>query len=274
VNQFSHPRRGLLGALLTCVMLASPASAGNPASAELLARTATQASNFLDQFSQVKCTEHVTQEKLAPNGKVEYKEEATFDYLVILTNASGEVTLDESRLEDKASAARRRKNIPLLVSNGFAMLFLVFHPYYQDSFEFSETGEEMRDGRRTLKIAFHHLRGTRTPMALSLRGREYPVDLDGTAWVDPETGTILHMEAAVDTSVQDLGMRALRSEVRFSPAVFRDGTAGQWLPLEAVVEVETPHQHWRNTHSFTDYKRFSVDTEQVVNDKDLEKKQR
>jgi hypothetical protein len=39
------------------------------------------------------------------------------------------------------------------------------------------------------------------------------------------------------------------------------------------VEVETPRQHWRNTHEFSNYKRFSVTTdEQVAKDKILEDK--
>jgi hypothetical protein len=48
--------------------------------------------------------------------------------------------------------------------------------------------------------------------------------------------------------------------------VFRDVKETYWFPADAQVEVETERQHWRNTHVFTDYKRFSVSTEeQVVN---------
>jgi hypothetical protein len=36
------------------------------------------------------------------------------------------------------------------------------------------------------------------------------------------------------------------------------------MPNEASIEVETKRQHWRNTHRFTDYKRFSVDTAEAV----------
>ena len=65
---------------------------------DLLARTNTQVTGFLDQFSDVKCTEQVEQEKIGKDGKVELKEESTYDYLVILTNPGGELSLDESRL--------------------------------------------------------------------------------------------------------------------------------------------------------------------------------
>src|SRR5271169_4375923 len=94
---------------------------------DLLNRAGDQTSAFLDQFSDVKCTEHVRQEKLGKDDKVELKEDSTYDYLVILTNAGGELTLSESRLAVH-EPKRDRRNTSMLLSNGFATLFLVFHP--------------------------------------------------------------------------------------------------------------------------------------------------
>ena len=34
----------------------------------------------------------------------------------------------------------------------------------------------------------------------------------------------------------------------------------QWLPSVATIEVQTPLQHWKNIHHFTDYKHFTVKT--------------
>ena len=99
---------------------------------DLLARTADQTSVFLDQFSDVKCTEQVRQEKLGKDDKVELKEDSTYDYLVILTNAGGELNLSESRIPVH-EAKRDRKNTSMLLSNGFATLFLVFHPLLRGS---------------------------------------------------------------------------------------------------------------------------------------------
>lgn len=109
---------------------------------DLLARTADQTSLFLDQFSDVKCTEQVRQEKLGKDEKVELKEDSTYDYLVILTNTGGELNLAESRLPIH-EAKRDRKNTSMLLSNGFATLFLVFHPYYSSAFTFNLAGEEV-----------------------------------------------------------------------------------------------------------------------------------
>ena len=43
--------------------------AGNPPPQALLDQTSKHVSDFLDQFSQVKCTEHVLQEKLSDSAE-------------------------------------------------------------------------------------------------------------------------------------------------------------------------------------------------------------
>jgi len=232
---------------------------------QLLDRTSQRVSEFVDQFSNVKCIEQVTQQKLRPDGKVELEQQSAFDYLVILTNAGGDVSLNESRLPVKeAKVERRRQPVSMLLSNGFATLFLVFHPSYVNNFEFTDAGSDSIDGHPARKLQFQHVHNTRSVAALALRGREYPLELSGTAWVDPGTGNILRIEAGIASTLEDIGMKTLQSSVRFSPVAFTKDQSPFWFPVEAIVEVETPKQHWRNTHRFSTYKQFSVTTEEHV----------
>ncbi|HZQ23949.1 MAG TPA: hypothetical protein VFA89_14250 [Terriglobales bacterium] len=253
-------------AFLALLALSIPPDSMAQQPADLLERTSDRVAKFLDQFSDVKCTEQVTQEKFKPDGKLALKEESTFDYLVILTNSNGELSLNESRLPVRQGKADKNKNISMLVSNGFATLFLVFHPYYFRSFEFSDAGPDTLDGRAVEKVVFHHVSGMRSPAALALRGREFPLELAGTAWIDAKTAQLERIEAGVNQGLEDIGMKSLHSEISFAPVAFRDAKENYWFPSIATVEVETPRQHWRNTHRFTDYKQFSVSTEEKVAD--------
>lgn len=230
----------------------------------LLERTAKQASSFLDLISEVNCTERVLQEKLTENGKVVEKEATTYDYLIILSTSDGDLNLVESRIAPGAAKQKEKVRAPLLISNGFSTLFLVFHPYYAASFQFTREGEESLNGHTLTKIHFQHIPGMRSPAALAVRGREYPLDLNGTAWVDAATGVIAKLTANIDSGMEDVGLRTLRSEVRFAPVSFHDSPEAFWLPAQTTVEVETRHQHWRNTHRFSDYKRFSVNTKEQI----------
>ena len=249
-----------------CFAGTTPASPEAQKLTDLLARTASQTAVFLDQFSDVKCTEQVRQEKLGKDDKVELKEDSTYDYLVILTNAGGELNLSESRIPVK-QAKRDRRNTSMLLSNGFATLFLIFHPYYAAAFKFTLAGEDSFAGRTLQMVAFQHITGMKSPAALALRGREYPLELSGTAWIDAETGSIAKLEAGIADTLQDVGLKSLDSEIDFAPVSFSDSKQVYWFPTQARVEVETTKQHWRNLHQFTSYKKFSVTTEEQVKTK-------
>jgi outer membrane lipoprotein-sorting protein len=263
----------LLPSLVALLLLAGTIAGAQTDSLEkVLDRTSQRVSEFLSEFSNVKCTEQVTQEKFKPNGKRELEQQSSYDYLVMLTNAGGDMSVNESRLPVKEAKVNRRQDISMLLSNGFATLFLVFHPYYINDFEFTDAGSETLDGHAARKIHFQHIPNTRSVAALALRGREYPLELSGTVWVDPQNGNILRIEAGIGSTLEDIGMKTLQSSVRFAPAAFskdkdKDKDKDQpvyWFPTEAVIEVETPKQHWRNTHRFLTYKQFSVATEEHV----------
>src|SRR5215471_6774744 len=267
---FAGDRAGGLGITLMLAILTSPQSHAQDKNLdELLSRTSQEVASFVEQFSEVKCTERVLQEKLGENNKVERKAESTFDYLVILTNTGGELGMDESRVavHEMALIKRKKEVAPLLVSNGFATLFLIFHPYYSGSFQFAAIGSEVIEGKQLAKIHFDHIPNTKSVAALAVRGREYPLELSGTAWIDPETGAIAKINAGVDRGIEDIGMKSMRSEVEYVPVRFGQQLSRYWFPQQARVEVETPRQHWRNTHTFFGYQKFSVSTEEQITNK-------
>lgn len=230
--------------------------------ASVIERASAQVSGYLNDLADVTCTEHVSQEKLAPNGKMEFHQESTFDYLVMMDGNQDEFTLNESRLPKQQSVSS--KNLPLLVTNGFSTLFLIFHPYYRDAFNFTPGIEAVENGQRVLPVHFVHIKGRRTPIALAVRGREYPLDLQGTAWIDPESGAITRIQAGLATPMDDIGLRALQVQVNYAPLKLTGADQVVQYPSSAYVEVETRKQHWRNIHLFTNYKRFGVSTEVAV----------
>ena len=252
----------LIASLVFAGVAARPVRAAGDPLEDLLRRTSDQVSSYLDRISEVSCSERVLQEKLGEKGKTVEKEESAFNYLIMLSSASGDVNLVESRLAEEDKPAKKLQR-PLLVSNGFSTLFLVFHPYYAAGFKFTDDGEDTLNGRKLAKVSFQHIPGTRTPAALAVGGREFPLDLAGTAWIDIETGTITRIVAGIGTAMEDVGLRTMQSDISYTPVTFHSPPDTYWLPSVATIEVETRHQHWRNTHRFSDYKRFSVNTKET-----------
>ncbi len=236
--------------------------AGTPAMGDLLARVGKSVEDFWQQFPAVTCSEMVTQAKLGIQGKILYRQDSVFDYLISMNFEGDDPVVDESRVLQKKTG--KSQNLPLLVSNGFPTLLLVFHPYYQGSFEFSMMEGEVVEGKSMLRVHFQHVQGTRSTSALRLRGRDYPIDLQGTAWIEPDSMAIVRITATLLSPMEDVGLRVLESDVRYQPFQFAAVPKPYWLPVTATVDVQTVRQHWHNTHRFTDYKRFSVNSESRI----------
>ena len=170
--------------------------------------------------------------------------------------------LQESRLA--LNPAEHKKNTPLLVTNGFATLELIFHPSYQRSFTFTNIGTELVDGKQLMKIDFQYVKGGKSPTALLLRGREFPLELMGTAWIEPDTGIIHQLSATLAEPMTDLGLKTLNTDVHYSAIKFGNASETYWFPTDAAIEVETPRQHWRNLHHFSKYQQFNVSTQESL----------
>ncbi len=248
--------------LLPVLLFALSATASENLPSDLLARTRRQLENFLTLFSEVRCTEQVVQTKLTEKGKIEDEQTSVYDYLVIAEGSGSELSLQESRLQQQAP--RKKKNDSLLVTNGFATLLLVFHPTYERDFEFSAPVSDVVDGQTLARVAFRHIHNKPTTMELILRGREYPLELNGTAWIDPVSGSIVRIKAELAQPMDDIGLRVLRTDVQYAPAHLRGVDETLRLPSRATVEVQTARQHWRNVHRFSRYQHFSVSVEENV----------
>jgi hypothetical protein len=248
--------------LLSAAAWIPPLAAQDASLDELLKRSGGGVVQFLEQLGSVTCSEQVLQEKFDPKGKVAERLQSSFEYLVLQQNEGSEPVLYESRQATKE--AHSKKNISLLVSNGFATELLVFHPYYQPSFTFERLADVQVNGKTYAQIRFLHVKGRPTPAALQLRGRDYPLSLTGTALIEPASGVVERISTDLGISMEDLGLKRFHSDVEYAPVGFARQTKTYWLPAQATVEVDTPKQHWKNVHHFSGYHLFSVSTSEEV----------
>ena len=211
---------------------------------------------FFEQSANVVCTETVGQLMIGKNGKPAYREESRFIYQLQASAGTGSLKLAESR--ETRKAAFRDASRTLLITNGFASMLLIVHPEYEASYSFEPAGEESVDGKSLVKFSFKPVPGGSSPAAMQLRGQNYPLPLAGTLWIDPRDGAITKLIAAVDSSLGDLGLQGMRSEIHYATVQFHDPEESYWMPVSATIDVETPRQHWRNVHRFTAYKRFTA----------------
>jgi len=249
-----------------CAAQAPPDRAGDGVavtpSLDALARARKHVEEYFDKFSDLTCKESVTQLVVNRGGHTIYRENSAFDYQFQTSGETGTLKFNETR--ESRNPAFRDPARTLLVTTGFASLLLVAHPMYEASYVFEPDGAETINGVSYAVIRFTPVPGASSPASLRLRGRNYPLPMSGTLWIDPQTGAIVKLEAKVDSSLTDLGLAGMRSEVHYVIHNFHNPEDSIWVADSAVIDVETPRQHWRNLHHFTDYKKFNVNVREEI----------
>lgn len=242
------------GLLLATSGAQSPPAEASAVPPDALLQARKNVADFFEQSSNVVCAENITQIVIGKNGKPAYREESAYEYQLQASTRTGTLKLSETREVHKKAFRDPRRS--LLITNGFASMLLIAHPSYESSYQFEAGGEESADGISFAKVNFKPVPGASSPAALQLRGKHYPLPLSGTLWIDKKSGAITKLRAAVDSSLQDLGLQGLRSEIHYAVVQFHEPEEQYWMPVSATIDVETPRQHWRNVHRFTNYRRF------------------
>ena len=267
------PKRCAMICLVLLVLLpAWPTQAASHDSLNsLLGQLGQDVERFWREFAAVSCTEIVEQSKLGPTGKILNEKRAVYDYIVLMQLIGTDLAVEESRVLQEEVLPKKKKrpqHRSLLVTNGFAIMMLVFHPHFQSSYVFTLRPDHDIQGEERLRIDFEHVNGARSPSALELNGRIISLEWQGTAWLDPRTNAIMRMKTGLKEAVDETGLASLDSVVEYGEVTFADGDQSLWLPQVASIEARTEHQHWRNVHRFSDYRRFSVDTTVRIGDPD------
>jgi hypothetical protein len=229
---------------------------GSDSSESWIEKIWSSTDRFYKEIPLFACVESVVRQKIGKSGRVEYRQEFTSDYLVLANEMEDGMKVEESRLQRKIRP--RNGDIPaLLDTNGLPSLSLIFHPLYRMDYEFIPENLPA-DGKDVLKLAFQHIPGKVSTSVLVLQGRIYPLELKGTALIDMESGAIMKITADMIAPMRQINISSFHVEVEYK------AEAGIWLPSTALIELRTEHQCWRNTHRFSQYRRFTVNTSEAV----------
>jgi len=247
---------------LAALLVNAPARAAAGATVDdVLDRVGRQMENFWNYFPSVTCTETVTQSKLGDKDKALLVRHQTFDYLMDLRSSGLDISVDESRVG--SAHANSKAKMPLLDTTGFSIFSLIFHPLYQSRYQFRQLADDSPNEHGYLCISFRQVARDHPLSVLRLRALEYPLEWRGKAWIDPQSWAVVRIQAGLGDSMAEIGLLRLDADVTYTAVGLSDRTV-YWLPDRAVIDAQTKHQHWRNTHLFAGYKRFAVDTDEKI----------
>ena len=155
---------------------------------------------------------------------------------------------------------------PPTVSKGFVNQWLYFHPRNRTDSDFRYLGDQTIDGHPTLVIAFAQKPGAvRLPATFPYRDKNYPLFLQGVAWVDSTDFRIVRLRTDLLFVSQAVPLRQLTSEIQFADFRIVDAPSSVWLPLKVVITAGIGTATVHETHSYSNYRLFRAHSKILLN---------
>jgi hypothetical protein len=229
---------------------------------EILKRTGDAVAAFFDNFPNTTCTEQVT--SMADSGftSSSFHSYAKYNYLALAEAGGANDRLREFRADDKGAPILPDPQ-HAVVTSGFVAMVEHFHPELQPDSRFLYLGrEEMRD-KNTYVVAFAQWPGVaRRVTRIQYLGEDEIAFLQGIAWIDPETFTILRLRADALLPPGHVANLTESTLILYSEVSFQNGGLKLWLPREVTVTGQLSRYRYRNQHRYSDYRLFKVAVEE------------
>jgi hypothetical protein len=217
----------------------------------------TQLVSNLEKFS---ATEHVTHFSVDKRGVLRDHETRSFEYVVVISqNAFQGFLLDEYR-NGNTNPAQFPAGI---ATTGLPVMGAIFHPVMVSDFNFSCEGLGQWNGHPAWQVRFEQrLDRLNRIRAYNVGGNYYSVALKGRAWIDAGTYQVLRLETDLVKPVEEMELTHERLSIEYGEVQFHTHEVQLWLPKSAELYWERHKHRYYRRHDFTNFKIFSVDTDQ------------
>jgi hypothetical protein len=226
----------------------------------LLDHAGDKVSALLRDLPRVSCDEELITE--SSQARVKDTQHHKFRYIVIPYPEDIVPTFEEYRTEvdGKPLNPKKLRYLPLVTYN-FSSTMLLLSPVDQRESKFRYFGVQTIRGRECYLVGFAQdpAKAHRVGRFTS-QGKSCAMLLQGVAWLDSETFDILQINTWLLAPREDFGIRMQFSSVQFFSTPIGEATKTVWLPRDVSVYVVCGQMFAHNTHHYTNYKLFSVES--------------
>jgi hypothetical protein len=224
----------------------------------ILERVGQTCARNIGDFLNVTCDEEVVS-----RGSASYSRVARdFHYIVIRRPIGDLPAFEEYRTDRKGNLVNSASYWDFsMITRGFASSWLFFSPADQHDNRYRYLGIQTIRNRECQVVGFaQDPERARYLWKFDSQGTRFSLMVQGLAWIDAQTFQILRTTTWLLAPRKDIGLSSQTSTVDFY-AVRPTGTEKElWLPREVRVETLFRGHKVRNTHQYSNYKLFRVES--------------
>ena len=228
---------------------------------DVMKQVSERAIEFVDNLSKFDATEHSQMMQIRSETQEVKWGDARFDFTAEFATVNGNLHLSEFRqeLDHNDPDAARIEDV------GLPALALIFHPNFSDDFSFQCLGAAQWDGQPAWVVAFRQLKGKPSRlMAFRSSTGNIAAKLKGRAWIAQDSGQIVHLETNLIDPIGLIELMSNAISIDYAPVQFQSANVKLWLPVVATAYSQYNKFTLVKKHSYSDFKLFSVGTQQVI----------
>jgi hypothetical protein len=229
----------------------------------ILRKVGEGVAGFFVNFPNTTCTESVQSQICSAwtrHCKMIFKDD--FRYLLLVHSMQGARALDEYRTDAQGNTIDyRRLTEPPVLTYQFTAATLYFHPRFQKASLFRYFGRQALDGQETEVVGFAQIPENSPPVTWFQNGdKTARLLVQGLVWIDPASSEIVRIQTDLLAPRPDVGLIREHSVIDFSAVHLSETSATYFLPTKIAVDIKVSGQHYRNTHVYSDFKLFRVES--------------
>lgn len=233
---------------------------------DILKMTGQRMTEFVANLEKFSATEQVEHFKINAAGLRGSPDVRSFDYVVLVSrNHWGSFQLDEYR-NGSIDPAQFPAGIATV---GLPAMALIFHPLLASDFDFKCEGLGESGGHAAWQIHFAQRpdRPSRIRQYI-IQKNSYPVPIKGRAWIDPGNDQVVRLESELIKPIPEIALTKERLSIEYGSVEFHSNGQRLWLPEAAELYAERGTTRYYRRHEFTNFKLFTVATNQSIQPKE------
>jgi hypothetical protein len=216
---------------------------------------------FVSNLEKFTATERVEHFSVDYNGVRKPADIRSFAYVVTVSKSPyGMFVVDEFR-----NGSTDPTQFPAsIATDGLPAIALIFHPLLVEDFQFQCEGLGQWKGKPAWQVHFLQRPDKKSRIrAYVISGKNYRIPLKGRVWIDPGTFQIIQLDSELVSPNKEIQLTHERSSIEYGLVQFHSQKQEIWLPQTADLWVERNGRRYYRRHTFSDFKVFSVDTNQT-----------